>query len=192
VAFDVPVNYHHGEFEALKVWPRPPRAQVEGRERPKVDVIKIDALLPDMQPYTEANAAEFNKPGWGKKVMVYLTKRRVNWQYYFDNTGKRLVKLPESAEVPGMLHYRDPLARHDVYFSHDHPEPNLIRIICKGDEETKGKSPYCNIDTVYSGHFDLQITFARSYLSQWRDIERKTKKLFDQFHQAASQPPLAK
>jgi hypothetical protein len=187
VAFDVPVNYHHEEFAMLKVWPRPPQAQVERRERPKVDVIKITALLPDVEPYTEANAVEFEKPGWGKKVEAYMTKRRVNWKYYFDNFSQRLVKLPESPEVSGMLHYRDSLARHDVYFSHDHPDPNLTRIICPDSSIDKAPSPSCHVQTVYMDRFDLKITFARPYLGQWRDIERKLKALFDRFHESAQQ-----
>jgi len=185
VAFDVPVNYSHSEYAMFKAWPRPPQAQVEGRVRPKVDVIKITALLPDMEPYTEANAVEFEKPGWGKQVKVYMTKRRVNWKYYFDNVGPRLKRLSDSPEVPGMLYYRDPAAKHDVYLSHDHPDPNLTRIICKDPE--KGKSPYCTVYTVYLDRFDFQITFARPYLGQWRDIERKLKALFDRFRESAQQ-----
>jgi hypothetical protein len=185
VAFDVPVNYHHEEFAMLKVWPRPSQAQVEGRERPKVDVIKITALLPDMEPYTEANAAEFNKPGWGKQVKVYMTKRRVNWKYYFDNVGPRLKRLPDSPEVPKMLYYRDPAAKHDVYLSHDHPDSNLTRITCK--DSGKRKFPYCTVYSGYLDRFDFQITFARPYLSQWRDIERKLEAVFNRFHESALQ-----
>lgn len=185
VAFDVPVNYSHSEYAMFKAWPRPPQAQVEGRERPKVDVIKIIALLPDMEPYTEANATEFDRNDWGRKVSGYLTKRRVNWKYYFDNVGPRLKRLSDSPEVPGMLYYRDPAAKHDVYLSHDHPDPNVTRIICKDPE--KGKFPDCNVYTVYLDRFDFQITFARPYLGQWRDIERKSKALLDRFRESAQQ-----
>jgi hypothetical protein len=187
VAFDVPVNYHHGEFETIKVWPRPPQAQVEGRKRPKVDVIRIYALLPDMHPYMEANAAEFDKPGWGKKARVYLTKRRANFKYFFDNFGQRLQRLPESPEVPGMLHFLD--YDNHLFFSHvpiEPMDPNLVHIKCS--ERGSVPSPSCNIWTVYLDRFDLQIAFARSYLAQWRDIERKTKLLLDKFRESASQP----
>lgn len=182
VKFDIPVNYHYEEFETLKVWPRPAQAQVDGRERPKVDVIKITALLPDMAPYSEGNAVEFEHKGWGRKVRVYMTARRVDWKYYFDNFAKRLEKLPKSAEAPSMLHYRDPLARHDVYFSHDRPHPELIRILCKEE----GKFPYCRVQTVYLDRFDFEISFAREHLSQWRDIEHKLKALFDRFRSSAA------
>lgn len=185
VAFDVPVNYSHSEYAMFKAWPRPPQAQVEGRERPKVDVIKIIALLPDMEPYTEANATEFDRNDWGRKVSGYLTKRRVNWKYYFDNFAHRLERLPGSPEVPGMLHYRDLDTKADVYFSHDHPDPELIRILCKDSQGRK--FPSCKVQTVYRDRFDFEITFARPYLGQWRDIERKSKALLDRFRESAQQ-----
>jgi hypothetical protein len=47
------------------------------------------------------------------------------------------------------------------------------------------------LDTPYLDRFDLEISFARPYLGQWRDIERKVKTLFDQFRESASQPTQA-
>jgi len=38
-------------------------SEVHGVTRREVDYIVITALLPDMEPYTEENAAEFEKPG---------------------------------------------------------------------------------------------------------------------------------
>ena len=131
IDFDVPVNYFHQEFAMHHVWPRPPRVQLEGRARRKAGDIEITALLPDMAPYTEANNAEFEQSGFGKKVMARIYKRRrglASWSYYFSYAGSRLVQQPASAEVPGMVYYRDPVAKHDVYFSSDRPESNMTRI----------------------------------------------------------------
>lgn len=192
VDFDVPVNYHYEEFERFKIWPRPPRAQVEGRARRKVDVIEITALLPDVEPYTEANAAEFGVRGFGKEVSATLFKRRsglASWQYYFDYAGKQLVRLPESPEIPDMVHYREAYQgtvsdHRDIYLSHDHPEEDLIRIICRNKKE-EGDFPYCKVETLYSDRFNLNLTFGREYLGQWREIERKVKRVFDDFREAA-------
>lgn len=185
IAFDVPANYHYSEFEMYREWPRPPKAQVEGKERTKVDVIKITALLPDLSPYTEENAAEFRAPGLGKEVIGYMARRRINWEYWFSNAFKRMKRMPGLPEMPGMLRYRDPLARYDVYLSHDKPQldSNLKRIICP-DFKPK-QLPSCELQTPYLDRFDLEIRFSRSYLHQWREIEQKMKALLDSFRESA-------
>jgi len=48
---------------------------------------------------------------------------RANWFYYFEHFAYRLERLPNSPEVPGMLHYRDTLAKHEAFLSHDHAVP---------------------------------------------------------------------
>ncbi len=88
----------------FKSWPRVPQEQIEGKSRPQVDSIKITALLLDIEPYTEANAAEFNKAGWGKQIEVLMSRLpAANWSYYFANFLGRLKRLPNSPDVPGML-----------------------------------------------------------------------------------------
>lgn len=194
IDFDVPVNYFHQEFAMLHVWPRPTRAQLEGRVRRKADDIEITALLPVIAPYTEANAAEFEQPGWGKKVRASLSKRRrglASWSYYFSYAGSRLVQQPASAVVPGMVYYRDPVTDEDVYFSNDHPEKNMTRIICKGKEK-EWQYSYCKVETTYLDRFDLDLTFSRQYLGQWRVIVSKLQGLFDGFREAAQQQPQKK
>lgn len=192
--FDVPVNYLYDDFEVHKRWPRPPRAQVEGRGRDKVDEIKITALLPDMEPYTEANAAQFAEPGFGKKVLARLYKRRywiANWQYYFSAVGPFLTRLPDTQDAPGMVHYRYERGKEDVYLSYDHPENDLIRIICK-DKLRDWEYQACHVDALYSDSFNFYLAFDRAYLSQWREIDRKIQALFDRFHDSALQQPQTK
>ena len=77
--FDVPLNYDHRAYlQNHRQWPRPPHG------RQAVDYITIHALLPDLEPYTELNAAEFEKPGWGRVIRASTTHLpRVDWFYYF-------------------------------------------------------------------------------------------------------------
>jgi hypothetical protein len=58
LGFDIPVTYYHsGYLRNQRRWPRPSHAREE------VDYITINALLPDLEPYTEINATEFETPG---------------------------------------------------------------------------------------------------------------------------------
>lgn len=188
VAFDVPVNYHHQDYELLRQWPRPPDGQLEGRERTPVDYIRIYALLPDMAGYTESNAREFDTPGWGRKVGISMTHRqRIIWKYYFENTAPRLRPDPESRQVPGMIHFIDTTGQ-DIYLSHDHPNKDIVRIIC--DLDSAAPSPACQVDTKYGEKaFELTYNFSLQYLSRWREIDHSIKALLDRFAQSAKNHP---
>jgi hypothetical protein len=177
LGFDIPVTYYHsGYLRNQRRWPRPSHAREE------VDYITIDALLPDLEPYTETNAAEFETPGWGRKIKASMTHLpRGDWAYYFKNFAYRLERLPDSPEVPGMLHYQDTLTKHEIFLSHDRPAPNLIFINCR--DTTNRPFPSCDVQTLYRNRFYFKYTFGRSFLSQWREIDCKLKALFDHFAQ---------
>jgi len=85
-----------------------------------------------------------------------------------------------------MVHYRDTRGREDIYLSYDHPENDLIRIICK-DKIKEWQQQYCSVDALYSDSFNLYLVFDRAYLSQWREIDSKIQALFDRFHDSALQ-----
>lgn len=178
VDFDVPVLYHPSDYAHGRGWARPnPR-------RETIDAIRIVALLPDMDYYHEKTASEFKKPGYGRKVSVFMTHYRVNWPYYFGNTYQRLIKLPEHPLVPGMLHYRDPMAdMKDVFLSHDQPIRELTQIFCENPELDPHPAPYpaCQVTTIYRNQFQLEYHFSLQYLEQWRDIDSKVKVLLDSF-----------
>ncbi len=194
VGFDVPLNYELGEFQRPQSnWPKLTKKIREGKTRPAVDFIKIHALLPDLEPVTEENIAFFMDPSYGRKIHAFITHPR-SFQYFFTNTApKSLERLPDSAEMPGMLHYRDNNFQDDVYLSHDHDDPNLIFIRCHN--LPKRVSPSCGIETVFRHKFNhnqndeiststtfyLGYKFSKVYLPQWREIDYKVKALFEQF-----------
>lgn len=196
VHFDVPLAYHFRDYnQQLHGWVGVSQGQIEGKERPAVDYINIDALLPDVSPVNEENLAEFEVLGWGKKMRAAITHMRKNpWDYYFEHAFKRVQRQPDSPEMPGMLHYYDPPARADMYFSHDHPTDELIRIRCPDVKFHHQSSPSCKVETSYrpapelvaSKHiegaiFYLEYVLPSQYVGQWREVDRKLKSLFDQF-----------
>jgi hypothetical protein len=178
IDFNVPLLYHPLQSHLDKGW-KPPQA-----ERETIDAIRIMALLPDMDDYNEKTANEFKVLGNGKKVRIFMTHYRVNWPYYFDGAYKRLIKLPEHPLVPGMFHYRDPMAdMQDNFMSHDSPVRDLTEVRCENPEldPEPAPSPACTVTTLYRNQFQLEYHFALEYLQQWRDIDRKVKALLDSF-----------
>jgi hypothetical protein len=204
VYFDVPLTYHfRGYDRKAKGWHTVTRGQIEGTERPAIDYIHIYALLPDLVPMSEENLAEFEAPGWGKIVRASLTHIRP-WDYYFKNFFEKTTeRRPDSPAVPGMQHYYTDL-RDDMYLSHDHATPDLTRITCSDQNFHRDVSPACKVETSYrpaqdiiaSEHiegaiFRLEYHFSSQYLSQWQEIDKKLKLLFDQFIRNTAQNPSA-
>lgn len=178
VDFDIPAPYHHSDHTHGKGWPAPN----PGRET--IDAIRIAALLPNMDYFNEKTAGEFMKPGHGKTVSIFMTHYRVNWPYYFANAYQRLIRLPEYPLVPGMIHYRDPMAdMNDIFMSHNQPVRDLTEIICDNPELDPHPAPYpsCRVTTLYRDQFQLEYYFSLQYLEQWRDIDHKVKTLLDSF-----------
>lgn len=185
VGFDVPVTYGYSNYSMLfkrKGWPRP------SSSRRALDSLGVTALLPDMEPYNEQNAAEFDALGHGRKVKVALTHLFRPWDYYFQNAAKERIPLPENPNVPGMLHYRVGWSGRDVYFSHDYPARELTRILCD-DQNDPAPSLSCHVETLYRDRFRLEYWFSRRYLPQWRETDRKIRVLLDQFAQSAALNP---
>lgn len=184
VGFDMPVTYDYSSYSMIfkrKGWPRPPQT------RDAVDYLSVTMLLPDMEPYNERNAAEFEALGPGRKVKIALTHLFRPWDYYFQNFAWRRTPLSEHPDIPGMLHYRDEMARHELFFSHDYPARNLTRILCP--DSRNASDPNCHVETLYRDRFRLEYWFAQRYLPQWREIDRKLRERLDQFALAASLNP---
>jgi hypothetical protein len=198
VNFDVPLTYlFPGYSHKDGGWFAVPKGETDGTVRPAIDFVTIHALLPDLAPLREDNLAEFEVLGNGKKVRASLTHIRP-WDYYFKNFFPQAERRPESPEVPGMLHYYE--HKTDLYLSHGYATPDLTVIRCIDQNFAHDVSPSCKVETSYrpapdlvaSAHiegaiFRLEYTFSSQYLSQWREIDKNLKSLFDQFIRTAAQ-----
>lgn len=191
VNFDVPILYLTGGYpKNINAWPAPPQDELEGKRRP-FDVLKFQALLPDLAHRDENNVGAFEVLGYGDKVSIYMKKHRVDkWQYYFEHYFKKdLIPLPESSAVPNMYRYREiHVNKRQIYFSDNKPSDKLVKITCANPEldPTLPPSPSCTVETVYRDHFDLELTFALKYLPQWREIDQKVQNLLDSFIASAN------
>lgn len=186
--FDVPVNYHYNEYSYFKKWPHPPQGQIDGTERREVDYIKVTALLPDIAPYTAENAAEFEKPGWGKTVVILFGVKG-----NLDLTYIRKREKIENSKLQGMLQYEAGARSDDIFISPD----DLISIRCDNEPKKEGWYPSCNVRSPYRykikignavfPEFYFDYTYSRDYLQQWREIDEQVQALFDRFAAEAQQ-----
>ena len=193
VNFDVPLVYNFkGYNQQLRGWGNVPQKQIEGKKRLAVDFIKIDGILPDISPLREENLAQFEKLAWGQNMHASITHMRP-WDHYFKYFFEGLQRQPDSPELPGMLHYYDPSGKADIFFSHDHPTDELVRIRCTDENFFHSAYPICVVETSYRPApdgvasepikrtvFSLRYELPSQYIAQWRTIDQKLKSRFDQ------------
>jgi hypothetical protein len=192
VNFDVPLVYNfQGYNQQLRGWGNVPQKLIEGKKRLAVDFIKIDAL-PDISPLREDNLAQFEKLEWGENMHASITHTRP-WDHYFKYFFEKLQRQPDLPKLPGMLHYYDPSGKADIFFSHDHPTDELVRIRCDDVNFFHSAFPICVVETSYSlapdvvlsksvkkTVFHLRYEMPSQYIAQWQTIGQKLKSRFDQ------------
>ncbi len=193
VNFDVPLVYNFkGYKQQLRGWGSVQQQKIQGKRRPAVDFIKIDAMLPDLSPLREENLAQFEKLAWGQNVHASITHMRP-WDRYFEYFFEGLQRKPDLPELPGMLHYYDPSGKADIFLSHDYPTDELIRIRCADENFFHNEFPICIVETSYRPAPDVVISepkkntaFFLTYelpsqsITQWQTIGKKLKSRFDQ------------
>lgn len=188
VNFDVPLVYNFKAYSRqLHGWPNVPGKVLEGKQRPVVDFIKIDAMLPGISPLGAENIAQFEKLAWAQSLHASIS-HRVAWDDYFKYFFEKLQRQAESKQLPGMLHFYDPTANASIYLSHDHPTDDLIRIRCPDENAIHEGIPICVVETAYypesevaksmSGKdavFHLRYELPMQYIEDWRTIGHKLK-----------------
>ena len=201
VRFKFPISYAYRDYsKKIHGWPNVPKKLHDGviawRE---VDFLNIQVLYPDLEPITKANYKEFEVLGVGRMITIHLTHFRP-WDYYFENTHPQKKKLSEDPKVPGMSHYY--WRSDDEYYSHDVNNPDLVMVSCPDQNVYKHPSPSCSVVSAYrpaadiielegmeGAIFRLEYSFSASYLTNWREIDAKVKKVFDQFIREANKTP---
>lgn len=193
VNFDVPLVYNFkGYNQQSHGWGNVPKKQIEGKKRLAVDFINIDAILPDLSPLREDNLAQFQKLEWGQNLHASITHTRP-WDQYFKYFFEKLQRQSDLPKLPGMLHYYDPSGKADIFFSHDHPTDELVRIRCVDENFFHSAFPICVVETSYSPApevalsksvkktvFYLRYELPSQYIAQWQTIDQKLKSEFDQ------------
>jgi len=187
VSFDVPVLYGYNAYDRRsKRWPTPTLAERSGLRR-SVDTLQFEALLPDMEPFSEANASYFAEPGHGRKIRVSLMRKQGDWTYFFNNAFHRLRRNDDGLVLNGLRRYEDWSTTNRitkiVYLNHDRPGNDLIEVRC--DLEGAVVSPGCTVTAPYGEQFEVSYFFGLRYLSEWPEIHQRLLTLLDRFSMSA-------
>jgi hypothetical protein len=183
--FDIPLGYLYSESIRLKRWPKPKESVISAKS------FHIDALLPDIRPYSCVDHQSFEERGWAQKISIYIKERNPGKpipEYLAFLRGQRSVKekslsrlekRPYTNAAPGLLHYYDNVSDDDIFVvSEDEATPYfLIRCDITGEVEY----PPCKVEASFGDDLELSYTYGRQHLSQWRKIDEGVRKLFGRF-----------
>ncbi len=160
----------------------------------KVTGVNLQALLPNFEPYTEANKQEFEKPGWNRTIDLLLIqtdvyekgKTSISRQQHYDLMLKKSQKTAKEkgpfglTKVHGIKWVMD-----DDFFIGKLPDGDFYWVMC--DPDGKHIAPSCKASVNYSDYTDLSYTFSKQYLSDWQTIDKKARNLIRQFEVNAKQ-----
>ena len=179
---DIPLNYHYSSFQRKKHWAKPKD------ERILVDFIEIEALLPNINPFSEKLENEFRSYNRGKKIRITLRK---NTHYplskYLEASSARLHKRKESKEAPGLFYFEEFTEStpkemiKDIFILSINTTKQLFKIECHRAEILIKSFPACTLGREWGDGFYLEYTFSREYLKNWKDIDLKSTELLNSF-----------
>ena len=141
-AFAIPQNY---------IWSR------DSWNGGKVDGVNMHALLPDLEPYTEANENEFKKPGWNKKISLMLSEhnikgsRTTSTSMTRSEVYERIIRKKEITAAPGPYgltrQYKTPYltSEKELYVGYKH----MVAYWVQCYQNDRVSSPSCKTDVSY-------------------------------------------
>lgn len=174
-SLDIPVEYIYGRHpDNIDIFDNPSLKRFIGA-RKAITSIRIVALLPDVEPYSEENKHKFLEPGWVDKVKIVLTSRTPNWNYYFDNFSYRLKRLEPLNYLQHMNRYVDTVTKKETFISSDSPSDNLVMISCTSSEFNPRSPPFpmCDVSRRFSDDIYIRYYFGRKYIEGWPAIDKK-------------------
>lgn len=178
--YSVPLGYHWWTQVKKGHWPEPKS------EYSEVKAFAIDALLPDLAPYSPANSDSFDKKvGPGNVVAILVQSRTqapVNSVQEYLETFEGLKAAEPSQDVRGLLRFVyepaglpgpvKPGGTKDIYVRQEPGASDRFVIICDGDTDPK-QYPSCRVSSLSSSNPDLPYvtyTYGLSHLPRWDEI----------------------
>ena len=184
--FDVPLKYYYLIHQKTNRWPTPKK------ERQSVKSFEIDVVLPDMLPYSEQTAEKFEARGWKDKMWITLhTRNKVMDDFggwFKKNKHKyKIIGLPnEAPDLIKIIDHRGAIVENDEnysekYFKSINNFREYFYIQCNHEsKEIFPTFPSCKIFMEYE-KIQLEITFSRKYLMDWKKIIKNSIELLDGF-----------
>ena len=155
---------------------RVPKAYLEFKSEwagGKVDALFLQALLPDMDPPSDANLEEFENPGWQNQVLITIEDAK-NWReledvdrwFLGETVADTKIELPEYALVRYDFASR---TRGEQLFIpiNNHPQ---IRYFTCGVADEFVKSPSCDVFFYWDRKIHIHYIFSKEYLPRWQNV----------------------
>ena len=139
----------------------------------------LRVLLPELMPYSEATKDKFSaQRGWDMQMNILLTSDppiRPFAELIDIYLTAREVEVP--TEKTYHLYHGLHAAGDDIYYSKEAGQ--IVRLIQCGPWKPH-QTPSCRHRFRYEA-YDVQLTYGRQHLPDWRSIQNSTKKLLSGF-----------
>lgn len=168
----------------------------EGKPRIEIDAVYVEYLYPEYIPLTRERRENFERIPGGDMYAVRVSandfRGRASMQKMAD---LKLSPLPGMRTVPsdeiyGLSSYKQQDIETGTYVPFDFHEPFILyeqgvpKTVLGCWEEKKGKIPICS-HYFTDGTLMYELTYRRTFLPDWKDIESKTAALFADWHAKA-------
>jgi len=159
----------------------------------EVGYFSITVAYPDMKPMTIAD----DKPGWGNKIMIYLSNTEQSRRYRKSAAAKTIERSAEPGIIPEDFGSNEVLKLEDNWFDNKSSSGDRDIYLYKGDliymqctrenTEHTPSSPSC---TMHSGYKNLALSasFSVKYKTEFIKINALVTELFQSFEQQPKEP----
>ncbi len=174
-SFSIPQNYFYSRSL--------PRGSVRG--------VSLEAILPELKPYTKETRAEFEKPGWNNTVDIALFTRnqhRTVADAFQANTAVadafqantpvfNFNETTDGISVPPLRHYVDPDPQGREIYALLKDGVAVFYLMCSKPGSVT--SPSCDSFFDYAEDMYVEYSFGREYLNDWETIDRQVRRFVE-------------
>jgi hypothetical protein len=153
------------------------------------DSVNLDALLPDLKPYSIENKKEFEKLGHGNKVgfLLEYSLHRLERKQVFDRLHPEDAIKKARKDDLGFYVYQAPAIEkttgEDIYFRYL-TDGTFFYLTCKRSETVV--SPSCMGSAPLGNGFYITYHYSHDHLRDWQRIDKSLRNLIRQFEVPAS------
>jgi len=156
------------------------------------EIVHLHALLPDLEPYTNARAEEFADLGPDSKVLeidLHVDRNPLTEAERFERVYLNFVENAAGEDAPyGLTRYTfrpdTPYKHEELWVRREENELVVLRCLKATD---RIRAPYCRRDAEVMPGVVVSYRFKRPFLHSWRDIDTRVRRLVASFRVGAGQ-----
>ena len=150
----------------------------------KTKGITLDALYPEMAPYSEVTRKDFERPGNTNMILLLLHDRdkhlTVQEAYSVSRKSNRFEEV-DSTDISriGLRRLADPYPKGREMYVRDVNGSVTYYAICSKDKAVR--FPRCKTFFDYSDGMYVEYSFSKSLLSEWQSLDKRVRSLVQSF-----------